>query len=197
MEQRKRRGGRFFGRRVNCEQVPLLPAWAVRCALNDPRKIPYLFVWRSPRDGEVKEAVRIIRLGPPHYLPEADSIEMKRTDGSISRVRVLKRALPRNGGYDILLACPLCCSSRRALYGWEAGGPYTNSAQTSLWQCRTCAGLRYSSEGSALVLRGGLISRLIGYAVPDLPSPRQEPWLPYVFTSPEEAAEAGVCEGNP
>jgi hypothetical protein len=32
-------------------------------------------------------------------------------------------------------------------------------------------------------MRGGPISRLIGYAVPDLPSPRPEPWLPYVFTS--------------
>ena len=25
-------------------------------------------------------------------------------------------------------------------------------------------------------------------------SPRPESWLPYVFTSPEEAAEAGICE---
>jgi hypothetical protein len=171
----------------------MLPASAVRCALNDPRKIPYLLVWRSSQDGLIKEAVRIIRLGPPPYLSEADSIEVKRTDGSISRVRVLKRELPRKGGYDILLACPRCCSSRRGLYGWEAGGRYTNSAQTSLWQCRTCAGLRYSSEGTALVLHGGQISRLIGYAVPDLPSPRPEPWHPYVFTSPQEAAEAGLC----
>jgi hypothetical protein len=120
--------GRFFGRRVNCEQIPMLPACAVRCALNDPRKIPYLLVWRSSQDGLIKEAVRIIRLGAPPYLSEADSIEVKRTDGSISRVRVLKRELPRKGGYDILLACPRCGSSRRGLYGWEPGGPYTNSA---------------------------------------------------------------------
>jgi len=32
-------GGRFFGRRVNCEQVPVLPAWAVAQMLDDPRKM--------------------------------------------------------------------------------------------------------------------------------------------------------------
>ena len=126
MEQRKtqirRSGGRFFGRRVNCEQVPMLPAWAVRCVLDDPRKIPYLLVWRSSQDGLVKEAVRIIRLGPPPYVPEADSIEVKRTDGSVCHLRVLKRPLPRNAGHDVLLACLRCCSLRRALYGWEVGG---------------------------------------------------------------------------
>lgn len=56
---RYRRGGRFFGRRVNCEHVPLLPAEAVDRILNDPRKIPYLLVWKSRSDGTVQEAVRI------------------------------------------------------------------------------------------------------------------------------------------
>ncbi len=190
-----RRGGRFFGRRVNCEQVPTLPAWAVRRVLDDPRKIPYLLLWRSSWDGLIKEAVRVIRLGPPPYLPEADSIEVKRTDGSVCHLRVLKRSLPRNAGYDVLLACPRCCSLRRALYGWAAGGPYTNSAQTSLWQCRSCAGLRFSSEGGALVLRSRwAFARLIEQQFGRCCSPRPESWLPYVFTSPEEAAEAGVCK---
>ena len=53
MSQR-RLGGRFFGRRVNCEQVPLLPAWAVALVLDDPRKIAYLLVWKSHHDGTVK-----------------------------------------------------------------------------------------------------------------------------------------------
>ena len=35
--QRKRRGGRFFGRRVNLERVPLLPAAAVRWAIREAR----------------------------------------------------------------------------------------------------------------------------------------------------------------
>jgi hypothetical protein len=190
-----RRGGRFFGRRVNCEGVPALPAIAVRRVLDDPRKIPYLLVWRSSRDGLIKEAVRIIRLGSPPYLPEAASIKVKRTDGSVCHLRVLKRPLPRNAGYDVLLSCPHCCSLRRALYGWEAGGPYTNSAETSSWKCRGCAGLRYSSEGGALIHRSRwAFARLIEQQFGPSCSPRPEPWLPYVFTSPEEAAEAGICE---
>lgn len=187
---RYRRGGRFFGCRVNCEYVPMLPATVVRLVLSDPRNIPYLLAWRSERGGEVKEAVRVIRLDPPPYLPEGDSIEVKRTDGTVCHLRVLKRRLPRNAGSDVLLACPRCCSLRRALYGWEAGGPYTNSARTSLWQCRTCAGLRYSSEGGALVLRSRwAFARLIEQRFGRCQSPRPEPWLPYVFTSLDAAAD--------
>jgi hypothetical protein len=35
-----------------------LPAWRVRRVLDDPRGIPYLLAWKSPWDGEIKEAVR-------------------------------------------------------------------------------------------------------------------------------------------
>ena len=92
-------------------------------------------------------------LGTTPYLPEADSIEVKRTDGSVVNLRVFKRSLPGNVGHYLLLACPFCCSLRRALYGWEGGGKYTSSALRSQWQCRKCAGLRYASEGGALVIR--------------------------------------------
>lgn len=37
----------------------LLAAWLVRSNLNDPRKIPYLLIWKDARDGEIKEAVRL------------------------------------------------------------------------------------------------------------------------------------------
>ena len=179
--------GQFAGSRVNCEMVPLLPAWVVRLVLDDPRKIPYLLAWRSSWDGEIKEAVRVIRLGPPPYLPEGDSIEVKRPDGSVCHLRVLKRPLPRNSGHDILLACPRCFSLRRALYGWVPGGQYTTSAQRSRWQCRACAGLRYASEGGALLIRsGGMIGGLFGVGRSDRP----DPWYPYVFSSPVEAAAA-------
>ena len=87
----------------------MLPAWALREVLDDPRKIPYLLAWKGD-DEEIKEAVRVVRLDPPPYLPTAESIEIKRTDGSISHIRAIKESLPRNGGYAILLACPLCCS---------------------------------------------------------------------------------------
>jgi len=51
------------------------------------------------------------------------------------------------------------------------------------WGCRRCNGLRYASEGGALVLRGGLISRLLGRPLADVRAPRPEEWLPYIFTS--------------
>jgi hypothetical protein len=194
--QIRRNAGRFFGRRVNCEQVPLLPAYVVREVLDDPRKIPYLLVWRSPHDGGIREAARI---APHHERPGLGGLdwsgvfEIKRHDGTRNFIRTLLRPLPRNGGRVRLLICLYCQIPRRGLYGWEAGGEFTNSAQKSSWECRRCGGLRYSSEGGALVMRGGPISRLIGYAVPDLPSPRPEPWLPYVFASPMDAADAGFA----
>ena len=49
LKGQKRRDGRFFGRRVNCEYVPLLPAWAVGLFMDDPRKTPYLLVWRDDK----------------------------------------------------------------------------------------------------------------------------------------------------
>jgi len=195
VDQRKRRGGRFFGRRVNCEQVPLLPAWAVGWMLNDPRKIPYLLVWKSERDGTVKEAVRVARevsQFPPFDL--TGWIEIKRPGGDCINIRTIERALPRNGGRALLLVCPHCQVARRALCGWQPGGPYTSSVVTAwLWQCRSCAGLRHESEGGALVHRGrGTLAPFEMYGGP-LRSPRTEPWYPHVFTSPQQAADAGLC----
>lgn len=197
---RYRCGGRFFGRRVNCEQVPLLPAWAVRPVLDDPRKIPNLFVWKSHSDGIVQEAVRIASNKEIEGLGGLDwtsAVEVKRHDGTRNFIRTLLRPLPRNGGRVRLLICPYCNIARQALYGWEPGGRYTTSAQRCPWRCRKCAGLRYSSEGGALVLRSRwAFARLIEQRFNRCRSPRPEPWLPYVFTSPEEAAAAGVCMLN-
>lgn len=188
----RRYDGRFYGRRVNCEQVPALPAWTVRQVLVDPRKIPYLLVWNGRRDGSPQEAVRVARLEPPAYLPEADSVEVKRTDGSVVDVRVLSRELPRSNGIYSLLACPHCCGLNRCLYGWEAGGQYTSSALRSSWQCRKCAGLRYSSEGGALILRSrGNWFRALEAKFGTTRSDRPEPWYPYIFSSPTDIFSAG------
>ncbi len=198
LEERKRRGGRFFGRRVNCEYVPLLPAWSVSSFLDDPRKTPYLLVWRDdkwPRgslypsrmyDGEIKEAVRLARYHDPQDASAAQNyIALKRPNGDYSVLRIVRRMLPRNGGRALFLLCPYCQAPRRALYGWQVDhwGRYTTSARTCSWRCRACAGLRYAREGGALVIRGGAISRLLRCPIADLPSPRLESWLPYVFTS--------------
>jgi hypothetical protein len=51
------------------------------------------------------------------------------------------------------------------------------------WLCRACARLRYSSEDGYLC--PGIIFRAFGKL------PRPALWLPYVFTSPQDAAPAG------
>ncbi len=147
-----RRGwhGRFKGFRLNCESVPMLPAWAVREVWEDPRRIPYLLVWKGRFDDQVKEAVRLARAVPKAQLPEADSVEVKRTDGSIVPVYLAWRWQPR-GGRTLLLKCWQCQRPCRALYGYKVGddGRFYKAVMAD-WQCRTCAELSYSSEGGYL-----------------------------------------------
>jgi hypothetical protein len=188
--------GRFFGRRVNCEQVPFLPAWAVAWVLDDPRKIPYLLVWKRPEDNSVREVVRAFAYSePPREFPLnwTGWVEIKRPDGTRDLIRTLLRPLPRNGGKARLLICPYCKIPRRGLYGWKLGGHCTSRVTRSTWECRKCNSLRYASEGGALVHhdRGALASLFESFCGP-IRSDRPEPWLPYVFTSTKEAAEAGV-----
>jgi hypothetical protein len=184
--------GRFFGRRVNCEQIPLLPARVVAWMLDDTRKIPYLLIWKSRSDGTVKEAARIA----PYYEAAGrggpdwtGAFEIKRHDGTRDFIRTLLRTLPRNRGRVRLLICAHCSIPRRGLYGWEPGGRFTNSVVRSTWGCRKCNLLRYASEGGALLIRPrGTLGLVFGTGH----SPRPESWLPDVFTSTEQAAEAGV-----
>ena len=46
---------------------------------------------------------------------------------------------------------------RRHVCGWEwdCFWGWSNRVRSISWPCRSCARLRYSSEGCALVLRGG------------------------------------------
>jgi hypothetical protein len=166
VDQRKRRGGRLFGHRVNCEHVPSLPAAILGQVLDDPRKIPYLLVWRSRSDGTAREAVRIASYSePPGRFPIdwTGWVEVRRPDGTCSLIRTVTHILPRNGGKTRLLICSYCNLPRRAIYGWEVDqwGRYSTSARMCSWQCRACAELRYESEGG-LVHRGrGALCRMI------------------------------------
>lgn len=193
---KSRREGRFFGRRVNCEHVPFLPVRVVTQLLSDPRKIPYLLVWTSPRDHGIKEAVRLTRhqevegLGG---LDWADAVEVKRSDGTRNFIRTCLQPLPHNRGSVRFLICPYCSCRRLGLYGWEPRGDFTSSAVRSSWGCRQCNALRYESEGGARVLRGhGISALLINLCGGPHLSARGVPWCPAVFISPQEAAEAGL-----
>ena len=185
----------FLLAQSDCEYVPALPARVVRQVLNDPRKIPYLLIWQDASDGDIKEAVRVRRYIPPsQHPPDSEMVDVKRTDGSLLLLRYVCRRLPRGNGRDLFLMCWRCARLRRMLYAWEARGPYTTSARTTDWQCRTCAGLRYASEGGALVLRSrGSWFRALEMHSRMTRSDRPDSWYPYVFSSPADAAAAGFC----
>jgi hypothetical protein len=162
-----------------------------RCSLGvtRPRKIPYLFLWRSERDGKPKDAVRVAACDDPgpfygtsrEFFPIRGAfhpcswIAVKRHDGRCDILRGVWLPLPRNGARELLLLCYACGNPRRYLYGWEAAGPYTSSAEASHWMCRGCAKLCYSSEGG--FLRPGRMLSAFG----NLSRPRS--FWPYVFSS--------------
>jgi len=200
VEQRKQGRGwhqHFIGSwaRLNCENMPVIPAWVVRANLDDPRKIPYLLVWKRESDGRVMEAVRL----RCHVDPTRDYVELKRTDGSQTSLRIVWLMLPRNGGRALFLFCPYCNTPRRFVYGWEwdCFSGWSNRVRQVFWCCRACNRLRYSSEGGALVSWGGPISRLLRMPFPDMRHRRPEPWLPYVFTSIDDPRLDEILGFNP
>jgi hypothetical protein len=149
---KSRWSGRFYGRRVNCEYVPALPARVLQIFLNDPRRILYFLVWKNPQGGRELEIVRIARdISRVNPADWTGWIEIEWPDQQCTYVRTVERLLPRNGGKVQLVVCPGCQAARRSLYGWRPGGTHTTSAERApLWECRKCLGLRYSSEGGAL-----------------------------------------------
>ena len=154
----------------------------------DPRKIPYLLVWTSSRDGCTKEGIRVTRYG-------VDAIELKRSDGSVVVIYLVWRRLPRGGGRSLLLSCWRCVRPCRALYGAEVGDDgHFHVVQRADWECRKCAKLRYSSEGGRLLIRPRRrLARLLGRLNGPDRCQRPNAWFPYVFTSPEAAFAAGIC----
>lgn len=192
-------GGRFCGARVNCEDVPCMPAGAVSRVLNDPRRLPYLMVWRNESSGGIGEAVRVAAYSEPpdpFGLSWDGWVEIKRPNGTHTLVRTIQKPMPRNRGSALLLICPFCHKPKRALYGQELDPRRARATFVSKWQCRTCAGLRYASEGGALVIRSRWapmreFEREYGREHRDRP----EPWYPYVFSNPEDAQALGVQIG--
>jgi hypothetical protein len=176
--------GRFYGARLNLEFVPRLPAVAVRAALDDPLRRPYLFVWKldgRPVNGarEVVDAVRVT-LGDWQQVPYPDCpmADVRRPKDPCVPERFLRtryRPLPRGFGRELLLVCGGCDRPKRFLYAWEnAGDGPARFRFGRTWRCRSCAGLSFASEGEYDPLGWGY--------------PRPHPWNPYVFSSAEEGA---------
>jgi hypothetical protein len=179
----RRKNGQFDGYRVNREVVPCLPASIVCECLSDPRRVPYLLMWKHRGSGVLKEVVRLASPYPTHDWLEMGWAEVKRGDGSKVSIRLIQRA------HKSMLICNSCQKPRLALYGWETNaGP--RNVSLAPWLCRACAGLSYASEGQALLIR-----RLF----PDLKpfsqlmqKPNPGPWDPLVFVSPWAAVDIGL-----
>jgi hypothetical protein len=88
--------------------MPVIPAWLVRSCFDDPREILYLLIGKDWRDGEIMEAVRL-----SHFIVcgrERNAyVELKRTNGSTTILRVAWRMLRGNGGRAATLLCIAVC----------------------------------------------------------------------------------------
>jgi hypothetical protein len=174
--------------------MPVIPACLVRTNLDDPREIPYLLIWKDERhDGRIMETVRMTCHVDPYLGLPHSHVELKRTDGSRTVLRIVWRTLPRNGGRALFLLCPRCNTPRRFVYGWEWDyfSRLSNRVRQVSWCCRSCNRLRYSSEGGYL-RQGVRAERLfagMGFPGKLPPLPRPESWLPYVFTSLDAASD--------
>ena len=160
--------GRFHGLRVNVEDVPRLPAYVARYALEDPRSRPYLVTWTDQRIGERERVALAVRVEP--------------LEGG--RVRFLAPGLgddagtvrvPIPGGRAALLwRCPICGVPRRFLYLHRLTGWGLSPGRVG---CGRCNRLRWSSQGRPLgnfarAMRGGK----------RWPAPRR-PWDPAAVVS--------------
>lgn len=178
--------GRFFGARLNLEFVPRLPALAVRLALEDPARRPYLFIWkldyRSIKGAsEIVEALVVRRHDRFREWPSGPSAEFwsgpeTRESRGWSEMPTCYRRLPLGAGAELLLVCRYCEKPKRFLYCWEKEGR-CRSRSAAGWICRECAGLSFASEG-----RGD--HDPLGWG-----DPRPEPWSPYVFLSIEAGCQ--------
>ncbi len=100
----------------------------------------------------------------------------------------IERPLPRNGGKARLVICTGCQYPRCALYPWRLDPSRRHAVFISRsWQCRSCAKLRYASEGGALLHRprtafGKMLAAVENFTRHDRP----EPFYPYVFANPSD-----------
>jgi hypothetical protein len=130
-------------------------------------------------------------LSPPGGPAASDMVEVKGRDGKGSVLDYVWRSLPRNGGRYVLLGCGRCGRLRRCLYGWELSA--LGRLERAGWRCGACAGLRYASEGRALVFPA-FLSRLAGVEFGSQKWARPEPWYPHVFSNPVRAYELGLAQ---
>jgi hypothetical protein len=94
----------------------------VALVLDDPRKIPYLFVWKRPEDSSVREVVLVfaysepLREFPVNWTGWAELKPPMEHEISFAPCYDLYHEM---GASARLLICPYYKVPRRGLYGWE------------------------------------------------------------------------------
>jgi len=172
-------GGRFYGLRVDVEDVPRIPARVARYVLDDRRARPYLVVWTDRVFGQGERVGLALRAEPR----DGDRVRFlsPRVDETVGTVRV-----PIAGGRAALLwRCPTCGVGRRFLYVHRLS---TWGLRTGFLGCARCNRLRWNSQGRFL----GDFARAMRGNRRRLPLPRQ-PWEPAAVVS----SPAGLSEIDP
>ncbi len=164
--------------RVNVESVPRLPTFPARWLVDDPRGRAYFVFWTT-RDGNVAYALRMDAVEDGH------AVTLRNDAGHSFRIGLVRRLLPTGGGTDILYQCAGCGRPRRYLYGHAvASGRLVDNVG---WQCQSCAGLRWRSQGRYRgAPRRGLqdaIAEALGLPDYHEPQPRR-PWDPRAVSNP-------------
>lgn len=200
MEQRKQRrgwNGHFLGfwARLNCENMSVIPAWIVRSNLNDPRRIPYVLVWKDDRhDGEIKEAVRLARFVEPSNSRVTDNyVELKRTEGAPQFSVSFGECCPGTAGGPCCWSAPT--TTRRAVtstvgndIAFRDGRTESGASVGDAARVLNCATLPKAAIcGEAGVVRWGPY-----FALSETCHDQSRGFL--TCSLPEAAAEVGVCE---
>ena len=76
--------GRFSGARFNVEEIPRLPTFPARWALEDPRRVPYLVFWTT-EGGSLCYPLRMQR------IDEGKAVRVTKPSGTSQRIEIVSR----------------------------------------------------------------------------------------------------------
>jgi hypothetical protein len=171
--------GQFAGARFNVEDVPRLPPFPARWALEDPRGDHACFVFWTARDGSLAYPLRMTR------TDDGEAVRVTKPNGRARRIAIVRRPTPNATGFSILYRCPVCSRPCRYLYPLAASGG--TLVDCFGLQCQACAGLRWVSQGryQKTFERRLLAAVAADYGLPCYrePLPRH-PWDPRAVSHP-------------
>ena len=116
-----------------------LPTFPAAWTLSDPRGRPYFVFWTSPHDDTL---TRVLRM---ESVQQRAAVQLTIPDVGVFQIPIVRRPLPRRGGFSMLYRCPGCGQPKRHLYLRSLVIGRLVDYQGPL--CQACAGLRWASQG--------------------------------------------------